>query len=245
MSRDKNESLEIWRKLDRESTYSYSCFEFFLNLGPSRTVLHAYQAKTGKPKGKNPTSSWRQWSTKNEWYRRAEAYDSNLANLQREQTEKQLREDRGRWLARKHKIREADYADSKLLRAKAREILALPIVETTETAEEVQEDGRTIIRRTVIHKPLRSTLAEVVSMFNMADRLGRLSADMVTERVITETSEEERLRHLEDARRAYQESEVLFPKETALARAEAIAAAYQFTVDQIMQTPSLSSDSVQ
>jgi hypothetical protein len=191
------------------------------------------------PEAREASNNWRQWSTRLEWFKRADAFDRYHAALDRQAEERAFAQERRKWASRRATIRDEAWNDAEALRARAREILRLPLSEevTTDVIVEEGDDGKKTINRTVIVKPLRASMSDAGQMLKHADNLSRLAADMETERVLHDSLEAQKARQLEDARQAYRESKDLYPDETPLARAHALSIAYGFSVEAIMQEP--------
>jgi hypothetical protein len=230
---------QIWLQREDESNEAYADFTYFLEMGSGRSVRDAYRQSKGKPDAREASRFWRDNSTRFDWFKRADAFDRHHAALDRHAEERAFAEERAKWAKRRVGIRSDAWEDAQALRARAREILKLPLIEEVKTSkEEKSEDGATtIIHTTIIMKPVRASMSDAASMMKDADKLARLAADMETERVVHERLEEQRARQLEDARQAFRESAALFPSEPPLARAHALSVAYGFSVEAIMQEP--------
>jgi hypothetical protein len=230
---------QIWLQREDETAEAFAAFTAFLEMGVGRTVRDAYRQTKGKPEAREASNNWRQWSTRLEWFKRADAFDRYHAALDRQAEERAFAQERRKWASRRATIRDEAWNDAEALRARAREILRLPLSEevTTDVIVEEGDDGKKTINRTVIVKPLRASMSDAGQMLKHADNLSRLAADMETERVLHDSLEAQKARQLEDARQAYRESKDLYPDETPLARAHALSIAYGFSVEAIMQEP--------
>jgi hypothetical protein len=75
-----------------ETAKAFAAFTCFRDLGPERSVLKAYQQKTGKKHAKQATGVWNGWATAYNWHERAAAWDSHLDRQTREAQERARRE---------------------------------------------------------------------------------------------------------------------------------------------------------
>lgn len=66
-----------WDQLDNESTEAYARFLVYRNLGPARTIEHAYQSTAGNKSGKRVSRSgyWEKDSADYSWRERAARWD--------------------------------------------------------------------------------------------------------------------------------------------------------------------------
>ena len=73
-----------WERMPDESTKAYAAFNTYLQLGPNRSLDEAYCAATEKPQGSTRVSGqWRDWSSQFRWFARATAWDSHIAEAER------------------------------------------------------------------------------------------------------------------------------------------------------------------
>lgn len=221
-----------------ETEKAFAAFKVFLELGEARTVVAAYRQITGKKEAKQAAGYFNKWASRFDWHARAADYDRHLFRAETKSVENV----RAKWAARRETLREDAYSDALALRARARLILALPLSETTESTDTLDEDGKTVRRTVVVHKPVNARPSDASQMLNVADRLARLAADMETDRVLIDTPEQKRARQLQAARVRFQQSGELFPHEPEEVRAATIAAAFGFTVDEISLPPQLAPD---
>lgn len=230
-----------WEQQPGETAKAYAAFQVFLKMGADRTSNGAYRQVKGNPEAKEPPSSWRDWQRFNRWFERAEAYDRHLASLEREAEEKAFKSERKKWAGRRSEVRSTSWDIGQQLIDKAKQILVLPLTERETVREEIGPDGRTIIQHIVI-KPVKATLSDAKQMLELGDKLLRLSTDMETERITHDSVDAQRARQLQAAREAFAESGREFPEEDPQARAEAIAAAFGFPIEQILAEPALASE---
>jgi hypothetical protein len=229
-----------WERRDDESEKAFAAFKVFLEMGEARTVRDAYRQVSGNPGASQAAGYFSEWSSKFEWFPRAADYDRHLFRVEVRTVETE----RAKWTRRRSALREDAWNDAAALRARARAILNLPLVETVEQTETIEDEGKTVHRTTIIHKPVNAKPAEAGRMLDVADRLGRLAAEMETDRLLVDTPEKKRARQLQAARVRFQQSAELFPLEPEDVRAATIAAAFGFSVDEITVPPQLASDSV-
>lgn len=81
-----------WERRDGESTVAFTAFTIFRDLGPSRSLLKAYNAHR-KAKEKRSvhraSGQWNQWAVYHKWRDRAEAYDAHLEREARKDRERE------------------------------------------------------------------------------------------------------------------------------------------------------------
>lgn len=223
-----------WEKLPEESGIAFDAFKFFLDLGITRTVAEAYRGKTGRKKVKKAPGAWYEWATKFKWYPRAEAFDRYVAAIEAREEERAYAERRRLWIQRRGEVQDSAWTLAAALEEKAREILALPAVQKTETHTE-EKDGKTVTV-TVTHNPVRATYSDAIRAAETADRLKRLAVGMATERVVSKSASAELAETLEDARRAFREARELFrDSESVEETARNIAAAYALDAAQVLE----------
>lgn len=229
---------QSFERRDDESEKAFAAFKVFLDLGDARTVRDAYRQVSGNPGATQAAGYFSEWAKRFDWFERAADYDRHLFRAET----KTVESERVKWTRRRESLREDAFSDAQALRARARAILALPIEETTETKDELDEDGKTVLRTVIVRKPVNVRATDPVQMLNVADRLARLAADMETDRVIVDTPEQKRARQLQAARVRFQQSGELFPDEPEDVRARTIAAAFGFTVEEVVLPPQLAPD---
>lgn len=72
----------IWTRLKREDARAWKAFELYRDQRLPRSnavAFRAYQAHYNNSLKANPSQSWQGWKKDNEWDKRCEAYDRNLA----------------------------------------------------------------------------------------------------------------------------------------------------------------------
>lgn len=224
---------QIWLQRDDEPPNAFQAFQAFLELGVGRTVRDTYRQEKGNPEAREPSSTWRSWSTRFEWFKRADAFDRYHSALDRAAEERAFAEERRRWAKRRAEVRSEAWDDSQKLRQKARDILLMPLTEQKTTHTTKSEDGQTVHQHITI-SPAKFSMQDAATMIALADKLSRLASDMETERIVHDSLEQKKARELEDARAAFRESAMLYPTESPLARAQALSIAYGFSVEAIM-----------
>lgn len=165
-----DEELKPWERQPREPNLWFDRFERYRLKGAQRTLLGTVRQEAEESgRLKLPTrvpGSWYTQFYKWRWRQRAEAWDA-----WRRQMEEQ------RWERRRRKVREEEWKLADDLIAKAKQMLAMPIVRTV---RETSEDGQQV---TTIVEPARWRQADVARFVELADKLRRLAAEMETERV--------------------------------------------------------------
>ncbi len=163
---------EPWDRLPDEPNLWYDRFERFRLMGAGRSVLAVYREylahKGAKWRGRSglPTS-WRNAVERFRWRERAEAWD-----------ERQRAEERERWKRRRDELRDREWETAQRLIDKAEQMLKIPLVERTVESP----DGPTVL------KPARWGMADAAKLAETASKLGRLAAEMETDRTTVDVS---------------------------------------------------------
>lgn len=223
-----------WEQREDESGAAFEAFKTFLDAGVARTVSGAYRQKTGKAAAKMASGQWLQWAKRFEWYTRAAEFDRYVAAIEAREEETAFAERRRQWIQRRGDLQDSAWSLAEELEKKAREILALPVVQKLETTT-VEEDGKKIIT-TIINNPVRASYSEAIRAAEIADKLKRLAVGMATERIVTKSAAAEARETLEDARAAFREARSLYAEtETVEETARNIAAAYALDVQALLE----------
>lgn len=223
-----------WEKRDEESGQAFEAFKAFLDLGVARTVSAAYRQKTGKASAKMASGQWLQWAKRFEWFQRAQEFDRYVAAIEAREEESAFAERRRQWVQRRGDLQDSAWSLAEELEKKAREILALPVVQKLETTT-VEEGGKKVIHTTIIN-PVRASLSEATRAVETADKLKRLAVGMATERIVTKSAAAEMAETLSDARAAFREARELYGEtEPVEVTARNIAQAYALDVSQVLE----------
>lgn len=171
--------MNPWDRLDGETPKAWGAFQAYLALGPTRSVLAAYQQTTGRTSVDQAPGTWQAWSARFGWVERAEFYDSHLAAVAQKSVEETIAEEAAKWARRQMEQREEDFKLAGELRSKVREMLAYPIT------REVEKDG------VVVTEPARWNLNTVARMSQVSTQLARLACEMATSFDVTSMSDDE------------------------------------------------------
>ncbi len=165
-------SSQVWTRRPGETSTAYAAFCTYRDLGPTRTLLAAYQQGGGPkrgPKGAQETSGhWKRWHRRHEWRSRAEAYDAYL-------DEEKRRAEAQKWRERGEDLVEEQYQLAVAMLEKARQMLAFPLVR--QTVEQRDEDGRPTH---ITIEPVRWTFGTAARLVMVAVELGRLATGLPT-----------------------------------------------------------------
>jgi hypothetical protein len=77
------DSAEPWQRQPGESAKSYAAFQIYRSLGPGRSIRKAFERHQEGISGRRPArvpGCWTRWGWKNDWARRAQAWDAHLAS---------------------------------------------------------------------------------------------------------------------------------------------------------------------
>lgn len=206
-----------------ESRAAYHAFCHYRDIPPSeRSYDRAYAnhlrtclRREGVPDRVKCIRRWHYWASEYTWVARAEAFDAHLDKIKRDEIERIQREEAAYWAEVRKRIprEEVEYAER--LIAKAREMLEFPLAAVKSTS--VERDGKTIV--TTIVEPGRWSFATAVKMFELAQRMRRLAAEMETDRTKIDIAVVRA-----EARRIAETYGI--PEDEVLAQAEEIARAY-------------------
>lgn len=156
------ELQKSYHKLATETSKAFAAFTVYRDIGLNRTV-GAVVRKLGKSEG-----LLYRWASVHNWKERAEAFDRDVQNTEREASINAKID----WALRQQEIREKDFKLGALLREKAETMLNYPLV------KRIRKDGENMIH---IH-PARWSLDGVSRMLEVSSKLQRLSANMATEK---------------------------------------------------------------
>ncbi len=238
---------QLWAQLTKdgkplESKRAYEIFLQYCELEHPRSLRKLYEKGVGFT-----LRTLENYSSRYNWQARCFAYFRYIKALEQNARDVARFNQQRKWTERREKVREHEWADASELRAKAKEFLEMPLIETTITEETVSDDGLTIYQ-TIIKKPIKGGLTDVVRMLELADKLERNAVDAETDRVVITTPEQQRQTDVLKARAAFERSAELFPKKTEKERAEGVARAFGLSVMEIIapaeMLPSIVQDNV-
>lgn len=161
----------LWEQQPEEPNKWFRRFEIYRRLGPNRAMLAAYRkesAEAGREKRDRTPGSWVTMFRRWKWAERAAAWDEHES--EREEIE---------WQAKRRQIRSQEWEAAQSLIDKAKQMLMFPLAKTSR--QERDEAGRLVAETTI--NPSKWTLRDVAAMFDLSSKLGRLAADMVTNRI--------------------------------------------------------------
>lgn len=173
------------------------------------------------------------YSVKFDWQIRAFAYDKYVSALKQNARDVARFRNAERWTERKETVKDNEWRDATELRKKAKEFLAMPLIETKIVNQITGANGEPTIQHVTI-APVRGSLADVVRMLELADKLERNAVGAPTDRVHIETPESARQADVLKARAAFAESAALFQNKSEAERAESIAKAFNVTTTEIL-----------
>ena len=165
--------MKLWEKQKNESAQAFEAAHLYFQMGAERSI-DAVRKKLGKSQ-----DICERWSARHNWRKRAHAYDQHLASIETKATEGLVKNRAKMWQERREQIREDGFKLYERLKAKAEQMLAFPL-ERRQT-----KDGQTII------EPAEWNFNTATRMLDVAVKLGRLSADLATEKIEID----ERARH--------------------------------------------------
>jgi len=126
---------EPWRKLAGETRKAYAAFHVFLTL-PDKRSIRAAAMKCGKN-----LSHYADWSVRNRWQERADAYDYHLLQRAREEREHLARQEDEKWRQRGRDLIEKEYEQGMQFVGDGDLLRRLPITKH-EHVKKRYDDGR-------------------------------------------------------------------------------------------------------
>lgn len=224
----------VWAQMEKDGKAfePIGAYEFFLRyceMPAPRSVKRLAQQKGVKITSRTLEN----YSAKYSWQTRAFAYDRHVAALEQNAKDVARFHNQRKWTERREMVRNNEWTDAQELRKKAKEFLAMPLIEEKVISEEVSKDGKKIIKH-IVQMPIKGTLNDVVRMIDLADKLERNAVDAETERIIIDTPESRRQSDVLKARAAFERSGELFPNTPERERAEGIARAFNVTTSEIL-----------
>lgn len=227
-------SGQIWAQMSKdgkpfEPLKAYEAFLVYCDLGAARSIGEIVKNKLLK----SDKRTLERYSAKYDWQRRAFAFDRYVARIEANARDAARFNAHRKWTERREEVREHEWNDAQELHAKAKEFLAMPLIETKIVSEEISDDGETIIQH-ITKTPLKGSLADVVRMIELADKLQRFAVDAPSDRVVIETPESRRHSDVLKARAAFVQSGELFPDKPEIERAESIARAFGVTISELL-----------
>ncbi len=224
-----------WERQQGETQRAYETFRRWLETEPvtERSYLGTYRAITGRTQVKNLPGYFRDWIQNHSWADRARQYDQFI-NRQRERVETAKRIKRQQqWEQRREQVADEGWELAEALIAKSKEILRAPTFEQTVTRESLGANGQVIQEITI--KPGRFSIRDAGRLIEVADRLRRLAAEMVTEQIEIVTPESKAAAKMKSAREAMHESRELYPDFTDEQRADVIAKAFGVRPEELLE----------
>lgn len=215
------DEIAIWERIpgrrhpyqQGESRAAYHAFLHYRDLGPSRSIVAAYNDHRTRCRGregsvKRASGRWTAWSMDWRWTERAEAWDRHLDLVRRAEIEAEERRIAALVAEKRKGLPEREIALAEALIRKAEEMLRFPLAQVTRQSE----GGREV----TIIEPARWSFAALARIVDVADRLMRLATGLETDRHRVDMAALVR----EEARRAA--AELGISEEEAVAQAEEI-----------------------
>lgn len=212
-----------------EPAAAYEAFLIYCELPPPRSMRRMIEEKLVSVTKRTLEN----YSQKFDWQRRAFAYDNHCNRLAEHARAVARFQSQHKWTERREEVRISEWETAQELRKKAKEFLAMPLIETKIVNQELSKDGKTIIQHVTV-APVRGSLADVSRMLELANKLERNAVDAETDRIIIQTPATQRQTDVMKARASFERAAAIFPNKTEQERAEAIARAFNITVAEIL-----------
>lgn len=171
MTDNDNDQPPCWERRPDEPSKWFDRFTVYRLLGPERSLYAAfvkYTARDGakrREKYRGVPGSWRDNAERWDWSERAEAWDE--AEHLRIEAE---------WEARRQELRNSEWKMSGELLDKAKQMLMFPLART-----EHEQRGETTVITSIY--PSRWSMGDAGRLIETASKIGRLAAEMETDRV--------------------------------------------------------------
>ncbi len=233
-----------------EGPKSYDLFLQFLELGSARDFSLVIEKTSRKQ------TVIYMLSSKFQWRKRAQAYDTHLLNVQRKAIEATVKTEAIIWGQREVEHRHRAYDFALKLFEKAQQMLATPLYEEIiDTFKSITVNGETIeVPTKIIVKPVRWNFKTMADIGELSDKLMRLALGVPTSRSALEVNvnnddPEERLIKAKETMKVWRETrlegavqQVLLKdpsQDPELVRAQLLAAAptwfgHDFKVDPVL-----------
>lgn len=169
---------ELWHKRQTEGREAFAAFRVYLEMGAERS-----QSKVAAKLGKSRQLIAR-WSAHHEWMLRTEAYDANQLSKREGQQDAALTADVDVWAGRQNDIREDAWEQRKQLIEKADQMLKWPHVQQKSVTGTCTCGKPNVVN---YFNPAKWTFADIARIYQLADQLGRLAAELPTEYVLFST----------------------------------------------------------
>lgn len=164
--------MTAWSRMDGEPMLWWSRFEQFRLMGPDRSLAelaNRWRDAKGRPRLRTPARAWVKACDTWHWRERAEAWDAYIIQIQSAEAEA---EELAKWAKRRKEWREIENELGQQLAAKARQMLAVGVVQRTT----VDLNGNP-----VTIEPTDWKLSDIPNMAKVASMLARLATGMATE----------------------------------------------------------------
>lgn len=174
--------VKDWERRPDESPEAYSAFLAFRD-DPDRSILHTYRRAKKKPNARQTGGCWNKWAKHFEWDVRRYAYERHLERVELKAREKAIQESQRKWQTRQEQIREDAYTIGESLKTKLKQMLALPVIETTKK-EIVKVDeltGLAAVTNITVVKPAHWTYRDLARIYLAADDAMRRAAGLSDE----------------------------------------------------------------
>jgi len=162
-----------WHRRPDETDAQFSAFRGYLALGNERSILESYRRYSGIEGATQAGGTYLEWVSKNEWIKRVTFFDQWQGVVEDTAFERGAAVEQKKIAMRRAKANDTAWDMATKLIEKAKEILALPIVE-----ERIEKDGKVIVQ-----VPVKVRMSDAARMIEIADKLARLTSDLHTELV--------------------------------------------------------------
>jgi len=210
MAESGDNTLNPWERRNGETDKAWHCFEVYRGMYPKdRSVDAVYRTCYSKDMQRRAPKFIQDWSRQNDWNDRAAAYDRHLDTISLQATdkvvEKEAEKQARKWSKRRETIRESGWERyerllnlSDLMADKCEVIAKLPV--TRKIIVEGEHGEEIHIHPMDVTPAMAATMARAAAkLVEAADKVGRMAAEMETERLVMQLVDEINMDELTDA----------------------------------------------
>jgi hypothetical protein len=160
-------SKQPWERLPKEKARAYEAFKIYLHAGSGRTYA---DAAVGMGLSYDSICNYGKW---NKWRDRALAWDDHVTSLENQRREEVVIDRAAKMERERLESVDRDLDLSKKLAARALEMLNAPLYRETEEKEEIDDDGRKVVR--ITREPAKWSMATAAQLATAAAQLAAVA----------------------------------------------------------------------
>lgn len=172
-----------YERWPEESAQAFAAFTFYLNMAATeRNMLAAYRQARNRPTAQGISGTWAMWFRKYHWAERVQAWDAELAKVERDAQIRAAIRRAQQWADRRLELIEQEWNDSQRMRTRGLEMMDFSLTAVTNTREELTEQGMRVVQEV---QPVGWRMRDAALFLTKASDIGRRAANMATEIVNT------------------------------------------------------------